>query len=364
MKSTTRLLSLLLILAAVMLTRAQSMTETDLLTGITAENLSALEPITRIEADQAAVQSLSWSADGARLAFSTLDRVLIYHTATNTTHLLEYRASDVIFAPSDPNLLVVISQQTEAPYTNIIILMDITTGAETVIEVPFAFTGAFSPDGSLFAVGSSVDLIDRVVLFETDTWTEVAVLQLQRDQAAHAIAFSPDQKWLATRNQGGGGYLWDVQKALAQRTLSINSALPLEHVAFGEALAFSPDGVLAVASDESTLLESDPQLSLSRVSERNNQPEVTSIFSGQRSTTAISELNVIHDLAFTPNGDLLIAVTEDGQLQFWNAMAGDLLHTVQETQTPILNVAVNPAGTLIATAQGNTITLWGVPPTE
>ena len=103
----------------------------------------------------------------------------------------------------------------------------------------------YSPDGSTFAVGSSIG----IWLYDTETFQE---LELIRGQGSwfSSIAFSPDGSTLAT---GGGDMdrtvrLWDVSTGavkaiLAGHTTGIRSVL------------FSPDGsTLASGSSDGTVL--------------------------------------------------------------------------------------------------------------
>jgi WD40 repeat protein len=102
--------------------------------------------------------------------------------------------------------------------------------------------GAFSPDGTLFAVASR---IGYVRVWETATWQEVVTLRGFILGAA-GVAFSPDGKRLAATDGSGNQAvrLWDTaswQEVLALRALgSVFSYL-----------RFSPDGnrIWAVSTD-------------------------------------------------------------------------------------------------------------------
>ncbi len=111
---------------------------------------------------------------------------------------------------------------------------------------------AFSQDNKTLATGGT----DKTVrLWDVATGTELAVLQHSGYYGVHDLAFSPDGTTLAV-SDGSGVSLWDVTDVGAQATLSRETENPLAKetvvVGPGDVLVFSPDGgTLAVISDYS-----------------------------------------------------------------------------------------------------------------
>ena len=97
----------------------------------------------------------------------------------------------------------------------------------------FARTVAYSPDGTLLAVG----LYDgKTELWETKAWTPVGRPLALHTSRVLSLGFSPDARRLVTSSADGTIALWDVatQKPLGTR-------LTLDPDVFVSA-AFSPDG--------------------------------------------------------------------------------------------------------------------------
>ena len=88
---------------------------------------------------------------------------------------------------------------------------------------------AYSPDGSLLAVGGSIG----IWLYDTTTYQEITLLT-GHTETVRSVAFSPDGLTLASGSRDGTVRLWDVQTATLKNTL--------QHPNFVTSVAFSPDG--------------------------------------------------------------------------------------------------------------------------
>jgi hypothetical protein len=113
-------------------------------------------------------------------------------------------------------------------------LFDVTTGRHTSrnLNLFWAETPVFSPDGKLFAADSSPGCAG---VWETTTWQEVRILH-GFQLGCHSVAFSPDGKRLAAGSNGQEAVrLWDIESY--QELLTLEGQGPI----FG-ATAFSPDG--------------------------------------------------------------------------------------------------------------------------
>ncbi len=109
-------------------------------------------------------------------------------------------------------------------------------------------------------------------------------------------------------------------------------------------LAFSPDGqLLAAASDDTTIR-------LWRAS------------GWELAATLAGHTHYVNGVAFHPGSELLVSGSHDRTLGLWEVTTGARLATLAGHTGPVLRVAVNPAGTLIASVSWDgTVRLWGVP---
>ncbi|MBN1203149.1 MAG: hypothetical protein JXJ20_14965 [Anaerolineae bacterium] len=158
----------------------------------------------------------------------------------------------------------------------------------------------------------------------------------------NALMFSPDGRWLAAssgmiHNEGrptdpNGVWVWDVQSGTQIATLPHDSP--------AVDLVFSADGArLAVTLfpgriDQASVMVWDltTQMTLFEVSCQ----------AGWRGTPT---------LAFSPDGSLLAAGTEDGKLLIWEAATGVLRHEIiVSADMPVLYVTFSPDGSLVAAA--------------
>ena len=89
---------------------------------------------------------------------------------------------------------------------------------------------AYSPDGTLLAVASSIG----IWLYDTATYDEVALLTGHTDYV-YSVAFSPDGKTLASGSWDATIRLWDVATGDTLNTLT-------GHTHWVNSVAFSPDG--------------------------------------------------------------------------------------------------------------------------
>lgn len=165
---------------------------------------------------------------------------------------------------------------------------------------PLARAAILSPDGSRLAIAAAAD---RVILWDVDADREVQSLPVPGKQ--HALAFSPDGKWLASCERGSA-WLWDLsapEAALARREL--------EHPWLNVwAATFSPDSahLVTTCSDRGV--------------------RVWETASGALRLTFHGHADEVWSAAFHPGGSHLATGGKDGSLFLWDV--GRALKTQQK----------------------------------
>lgn len=146
----------------------------------------------------------------------------------------------------------------------------------------------FSPDGTLLAVG----VIDGTVrLLDVDNGNIVRVLKYPGETDIHHVAFSPDGKFLATGGRVPAVILWDAASGEVVRAFSLtDNAISMD---------FSPDGtILATAGG------------------REHEVRLWDVQSGSR-LQSLPHNDQLTSVAFSPDGKLLAVGCFDSNIYLW-----------------------------------------------
>lgn len=215
-----------------------------------------------------------------------------------------------------------------------LVVADSSTGqAVQRLAAPFVLQTAFSPDGSLLAIGSS----DRAQLWSVADGQLLHAL-LGHGNFVFAVAFAPDGRTLATGSLDQTVRLWDVASGQMLRVLSGQGSAV-------KSVAFAPDGrELASGGADGTICLWDAA-------------------TGKRLRALAGHGLDVDTLDFSPDGALLASGSADRTVRLWRRADGRMLATLTSFGDGSWAVT-DPEGRFDASGAGNNAKLyWVVGPT-
>ncbi|MFN5168401.1 MAG: caspase family protein [Cyclobacteriaceae bacterium] len=139
------------------------------------------------------------------------------------------------------------------------------------------------------------------------------------------LTFNPDGRLLASADQRGNIYVWDVESKSLINTISGKQNRILS-------MAFSPDGNFLAAANN------------------NFNITVWSARHGVEVKTLLGHKEAITKIAFSPDSKVLASGSADHKVLIWNFTEGNILHTISDHTKEISALAFTLDGKLLATA--------------
>jgi len=283
--------------------------------------------------------AVAFSSDGRSLATGTQEGNVVVYDATSgrTVTLVRSHTGPTNSVAFDPTGSRIASAGSDGTFW----LSDAATGTELWRAPKRRFDSwvseaVFSPDGRTVATAAFAN-DNPVDLWEAETGDHLRTLPYYEDDAnaSHAVTFSADGRFVA-----GSSYTFVRVWRLADASYV---QVPMGVV---NALAFSPDGhVLATGASDGSLRLWDPRTGHELVSVSPHLGEVTGV-------------------AFSPDGTTIASSSSDGTVRLWDGRTLDPMMTLatngaglsKTTNLPIGKVAFSPDGTRLAyTARGDTV---------
>jgi WD40 repeat protein len=319
------------------------------------------QELRRFEGHTADAHAIGFSPDSQSLVTVSDDNLVYLWEVSTGKEIRRFaghteRVEAVLFSPQGDVILSGSSDHT-------LRLWDVKTGKEVQ-----RFTGhtdavhsvAFAPDGQS-ALSGGADGTAR--LWETSTGREIRRFSAS-PSAVTFVSFSPDGHLILTKTAEGGTYLWNAstgqevqrfEKAtfvafspdnrfLVTRDKSITlqdlaSDTQARQFAYGDPVAFSPDGRFIVTGDSS-----DKSLRLWEVA------------TGQEVRRFTGQVSAVHAVVFSPDGRLLMTGSNDDKARVWEIATGKVVQQLPHEIT-VTSGAFSPDGRFLVTGS-SAASLW------
>ena len=170
------------------------------------------------------------------------------------------------------------------------------------------------------------------------------------DDHVESAAFSPDggtivttgERFGPTTNQttftGPAAAVWPAEGTSS--TDDADVVVNVLYAAVGDA-AFSPDGTHVVVGFNDTAILWD-------------------VAGATRTAVLRGHTDRVEEVAFSPDGSLILTVSVDGTARLWQALTGHPFAVLRSAAGDVTSAAFSPNGRAVVTSEGNDATVWSI----
>jgi WD40 repeat protein len=323
------------------------------------------------------VWTAAFSNDATRVVTSSEDKTAMVWDAQTGKRIAVLGGSDAViwyaaFSPSDPNVVLTLTNYPDDVAT----LWDVASQTPRVLQVPGdkVYTAAFSPDGRFVATGEESG---DVWIWDVTTGQRVGTPFASPGYAVTAVAYTPDGKLLATGSDDYGVRVWDVEGRsvlglwyMTSRPVAIAFS-PVKHLVSaggydGKLILWNwktdrlvgPQYDLYRGTIKSTSFSSDGRYVLAAAD------KVVDVFDGSTGVF-INRMegkgNWVDYAEFSPDGNRVAAAYQDGTARVYEAQTGGQLFVLHGHTDIVWSARFSPDGTRVVTASEDGLArVWDV----
>ena len=297
------------------------------------------KPVLVFARHQQAVRSVTWSPGGNMLASGANDARLLTWDLGGTVHVSLQQANAVRAVAWSPD-----GQQLAAAVANLVMFFNPLTGAAlnqpTQSHTNQVTALAWSPRQPLQVVSAGLD--KRAIVWNATTYMPQTVFT-RHTTAIESASWAAGGQTVATSSRGGAVRVWNAGNGQQTHSPFMDAQLPMR------ALSFASSGLLAVGGDDGIV-----RLWNGLVCQQQGQGNQCM----DMPQHLRAHMGAVRTLAWSPDARLLATGGDDGVLAIWYpAHAQTPLLRVHQN-APVLALAWSSSGKQVATASGNTVTIW------
>ncbi|MCG9128068.1 WD40 repeat domain-containing protein [Candidatus Poribacteria bacterium] len=296
------------------------------------------------------INDMQYSPDGSVLAVATTIGIWIYDTETYQEQALlsrSHQEMEKVYFNHDGTVLSGLEM-----FSNKITHWDLTLPGIKKVSIKshdFPLQALYSSDGSTFVTKSFKD----IHIHDAKTNTSIHKLKGHADYIS-CLAYSPDDKIIASGSHDQLVRLWDVKTGRSIRTLRGHQ----DNVTF---LSFSPDG--------STLISISKDMTINFWDITSRELKLPFAIEGVISDKHL-ENEKIKRTFFSPNKDILVTAGEYRTIHLWDSTTGELKQTFPDNNENkketgyilgIEDVLFSPDGkSILSLANDYQIRMWDI----